>query len=189
MSRRARALLRGATADAARALLGWRIERSYPDGTSASGRIVETEAYPPGDPASHAYRRRTARNASMFMREGTAYIYLIYGVHWCLNVTTEPEMTAAAVLVRGLDGIEGAAGPARLCRALSLDGRLDGVDMLDRASPLRLLPPARDPVEPIVVSTRIGITRAADLRLRFYLLGSPGVSRRDRPAEREIISR
>jgi DNA-3-methyladenine glycosylase len=188
MSRRARALLRGPTSEAAAALLGWRIERSLDDGSVVRGRIVETEAYPPGDPASHAYRRRTSRNASMFGPPGIAYVYLIYGMHWCLNVVTESEATASAVLVRGLDVVEGAAGPARLCRVLDVDGRLDGTDLLDPTSPLRLLPPARRPVEPVVVTTRIGITRAADLPLRYYLLGSAGVSRRDRAAERALSS-
>jgi DNA-3-methyladenine glycosylase len=164
-------------------LLGWRLERLLASGECLTGRIVETEAYPPGDPASHAARGSTPRCATMFARPGLAYVYFIYGVHWCLNVVSEPDGIGAAVLVRGLDGIDGCNGPARLCRRLGVDGTFDGVDLLDPRSPLRLLPPTAAPEEPVVVAPRIGITRAADAPLRFYLLGSSGVSRRDRIAE------
>jgi len=114
----------------------------------------------------------------MFGRPGIAYVYRIYGVHWCLNAVTGAAGVGAAVLVRGLDGIDGCNGPGRLCRRLGIDGRLDGVDLLDPASPLRLLPPAGPVREPRTTTTRVGITRAADRPLRFYLAGSAGVSRR-----------
>lgn len=172
-----------ATAVVARDLLGWRLVRVLPDGTRLSGRIVETEAYPPGDPASHAFRGPTARNGAMFGAPGRAYVYRIYGVHWCLNVVTEPEGVGAAVLVRGLDGIDGCDGPGKLARRLALDAAFDGADLLARVASLRLAPPPAPPQGAVVAATRVGISRAAHLPLRFYLLGSSGVSRRDRAAE------
>lgn len=171
------------TVAVARDLLGVRVVRAFADGRRLAGRIVETEAYPPGDPASHASRGETARCRAMFGAAGTAYVYLIYGVHWCVNVVTERTGVGAAVLVRGLDRIEACNGPGRLCRVLGIDASLDGVDLLDPTSPLRLLARRGPVMEPVVVSTRIGITRAASEPYRFYLAGSPGVSRRDSTAE------
>ncbi|HQR37253.1 MAG TPA: DNA-3-methyladenine glycosylase [Blastocatellia bacterium] len=168
---------------AARMLLGWRIVRVMPDGSRLVARIVETEAYPPGDPASHAYRGLTRRNGAMFEAPGTAYVYLIYGMYWCLNVVTGPSGAGEAVLIRGLDGVEGCDGPGKLCRSLDVDDRFDGARLLSRTGDLRLMVPSEDPREPTVVTTRIGLTKAADRPLRFYLAGSPGVSRRDRVAE------
>ena len=182
MARLRRSLFAGDTAFAARALLGCRLVRVLPSGERLSGRIVETEAYPTGDPSSHAFRGPTPRASVMFGTPGTAYVYRIYGVHWCLNVVTEPEGAGAAILIRGLDGIEGCAGPSLLCRRLEIDGTLNRLDMLAPASPLRLASVGA-PLEPVVTTTRIGLTRAADWPMRYYLLGSPGVSRRDRKAE------
>jgi DNA-3-methyladenine glycosylase len=166
------------SAEVARDLLGWRLVRDWPDGSRDEGRIVETEAYPPGDPSSHARRGPTPRCEQMFGRPGTAYVYRIYGMYWCLNIVTEPEGVGAAVLVRGLDRIDGCAGPGRLCRRLGIDLSTNGVDLLDPASPLRLVRSRAVPPEPVVVTTRIGITKAADWPLRFYLAGSPGVSKK-----------
>jgi DNA-3-methyladenine glycosylase len=173
----------------ARSLIGCVVVRAL-DGDVACGRIVEVEAYPHGDPASHAYRGRTARNASMFAPPHRAYVYLIYGTAHCLNVTSDPEGRGAAVLVRALEpigGIEamrrrrtGAAprdlcrGPGRLCAALAIDRTLDGIDLLDDDR-LWLAAP-QGPRGRIVRSPRIGITRAADRLLRFYEEGNPFVS-------------
>jgi DNA-3-methyladenine glycosylase len=153
------------------------------------GPIVEVEAYDPTDPASHAFRGRTARNGAMFGPPGHAYVYRSYGIHWCLNLVCEPEGTAAAVLIRALEPAAGigemqarrrtddlrllAAGPGRLCEALGVTGAHDGLP-LDRA-PFELR--ARGPVPAIAVTPRVGITRAADLPWRYVLAGSRFLSR------------
>jgi DNA-3-methyladenine glycosylase len=169
------------TLDLARALLGAMLCRR--DGEHiVRGRIVEVEAYTDDD-ASHAReRRRTPRNAVMFGRPGHAYVYFTYGMHFCLNVVAERNGVPGAVLIRGLDGVPAANGPGRLCRALGLDRRHDGLDLtagedlwLERGTPR--------PDEAIAVTRRVGIRAALDLPWRFYLIGSPGVSRRDRLAE------
>jgi DNA-3-methyladenine glycosylase len=137
----------------ARALLGAWLCRRQGD-VILRGRIVEVEAYT-DDAASHARgRRRTPRNAVMFGPPGVAYVYFTYGMHHCVNVVAERDGVPGAVLLRGLDGLAGANGPGRLCRALGIDRRFDGVDLT-----------------------------AGDRPWRFYLAGSPGVSRRDRAAE------
>lgn len=167
--------------------------RSGLDGAEAVGRIVEAEAYTgPDDPACHAAARigRTARNAAMFGPPGTAYVYLSYGIHWCLNVVTDRVDYPAAVLIRALEPVHGleamrarrgtpdrnlARGPGRLTQALAITGALDG-HSLDHP-PLSIH--QGDPVDPTEIDAgpRIGITRAADWPLRFSLKGSRWVSR------------
>jgi DNA-3-methyladenine glycosylase len=158
------------------------------------GRIVEVEAYEQGDPASHGYGGRTARNAAMFGPPGHAYVYRSYGIHWCLNVVCAEEGNAEAVLVRALEPLEGIAeqrrrrgqqdlralcsGPGKLCQALGITREHDGL-ALDEA-PFELVP--RDEVPEIVTGTRIGITRATELSWRYALAGSPFLSRALRPA-------
>jgi len=175
----------------ARALLGARLVSTVGEGRTV-GMIVETEAYLGAeDPASHAATRtgRTRRNEAMFGPPGRAYVYRIYGIHWCLNVVTGPAGHARAVLLRGLEPLEGvdlmiarrgrssdlASGPGRLCQALGVDGRLYGHDL--RHPPLRVLPGWRVPEEDVQVTGRIGVRKAADWPLRFFVRGSPGVSR------------
>jgi DNA-3-methyladenine glycosylase len=156
----------------------------------AGGPIVEVEAYDPTDPASHAFRGRTPRNAVMFGPPGHAYVYRSYGIHWCLNLVCEEEGTAAAVLLRALEPTHGldrmrdrrrladarllAAGPGRLCEALGVTGEHDGL-ALD-LPPFVLLPRTAEPE--IVAAPRIGITRAAERPWRFGLAGSRYLSRR-----------
>ena len=156
------------------------------------GVIVETEAYlGPEDPASHAatQKGRTTRNAAMFGPPGRAYVYRIYGMHWCLNVVTGPSGQAQAVLLRGIEPLEGidemisrrgragdiASGPGRLCQALGVDGRLYGHDL--RRPPLQILPGWRVPDPGVYVSGRVGVRAAADWPFRFCVRGSSGVSR------------
>jgi DNA-3-methyladenine glycosylase len=176
----------------ARGLLGRHLIRESPDGT-AIGRIVETEAYlPENDPACHAFRGRTRRNASMFGPPGRAYVYAIHS-RWCLNAVAGPEGVACAVLIRAIEPLDGielmqarrgrealldlARGPGRLCQALAIDKLLDGWDLtlghtLWIAANRRGLPSEED----IVVSPRIGVTSAHDLPLRFSIRGSRFVS-------------
>ena len=173
-------------------LLGWEVESTI-GGVRTAGRIVEAEAYTgPDDAASHAAERigRTRRNASMFGPPGIAYVYLIYGMHWCLNVVTGREGHPAAVLVRALEPVAGEAamaerrgrtrdlcsGPARLCQALGVTSEFDG-HALDRA-PLRLIPRKPVPAGSVARSPRIGVTRARERELRFFLQGNPHVSGR-----------
>jgi DNA-3-methyladenine glycosylase len=154
-------------------------------------RIVETEAYLPEiDSASHAYRGMTARNRSMFLRRGHAYVYLIYGAYFCLNETSESADVGAAVLIRAAEPLEGIPlmsrrrgterrndllrGPGRLAQALGIDRRQDGIDLCSAGSPLRLA--AGSAPESIGESVRIGLSREVDRVLRFYERGSPFVS-------------
>jgi DNA-3-methyladenine glycosylase len=158
------------------------------------GRIVEVEAYDHEDPASHGYRGRTERNASMFGPPGHAYVYRSYGIHWCLNLVCEDVGVANAVLLRALEPTQGlgmmrkrrgleddrllCSGPGRLCQALGVTREQDGL-ALDRR-PFELLERDR-PVE-IVTGPRIGITRAAELPWRYAEAGSRFLSRPLRPA-------
>jgi DNA-3-methyladenine glycosylase len=177
------------TVSLARTLIGKLLVRKLPEGV-VSGRIVETEAYVIGDAAGHAYRGMTPRNRSLFLERGHAYVYLAYGISYMLNVSSETPGIGAGVLIRALEPREGvrvmqrnrgierlrdlARGPGRLAQALRIDRGLDGLDLC-RKGPLWL---ARDDHEPgeIGQSVRIGITREADRRLRFYLRDSPFVS-------------
>ncbi len=173
----------------ARYLIGKLLVRETAKGALA-GRIVETEAYPIGDAASHAYRGITSRNGALFLSRGHAYVYLAYGTSFMINVSSEAVGVGAGVLVRALEPLDGIAsmqrnrrvqnlrdltrGPGRLAAALDIDLRLDGIDLC-RMGPLRL---ARDDDVPseIGVSRRIGLSRETDRLLRFYVRGNPFVS-------------
>jgi len=175
----------------ARDLLGRVLFYKTPDGLLA-GRIVETEAYTgEADPASHAFRGRTARNAVMFGPAGHAYVYFSYGMHYCLNVTAEAQGTAGAVLLRALEplaGVEvmrarGDHGPeSRLLSGPGKVGRAFGLSLVDNGrdftrGPLGLATGAPVPDREVAISRRIGISRAVDLPYRFAVLSSPSVSK------------
>jgi DNA-3-methyladenine glycosylase len=161
-------------------------------GVRTAGRIVEVEAYLTGDPASHAFGGETKRNSTMFGARGHAYVYLIYGTNWCLNVASEEIGVGEAVLIRALEPVEGIEGmrkrrrgvadrdllrgPGRLCAALGIDGSVDGLDLCAPRAPLYL---ADDGSRVTAgTSTRIGLTRAAERELRFYARGSRWLSGR-----------
>ena len=177
------------SAELARFLIGKTLVRTLAEGV-AGGRIVETEAYDVGDPAGHAYRGMTPRNRALFLERGHAYVYLAYGVSFMLNVSSETSGVGAGVLIRAIEPTDGVAimernrgavrardlarGPGRLCAALRIDRRLDGIDLC-QVGPLWLGSDDRASDE-IGQSIRIGITRAADSPLRFYARGNRFVS-------------
>jgi DNA-3-methyladenine glycosylase len=177
------------TVQLARFLIGKRVVRVLAEGT-AGGRIVETEAYDIGDPAGHTYRGMTPRNRTLFLERGHAYVYLAYGTSFMLNVSSETAGVGAGVLIRAIEPTDGIAlmarhrgtervrdltrGPGRLCEALAIDRRLDGIDLC-QAGPLWLGTDDR-PSGDIGQSKRIGITRAAERPLRFYVRGNRFVS-------------
>ena len=160
------------------------------------GRIVEVEAYcGADDPGSHAFRGRTTRNATMFGPPGHLYVYFTYGMHFCANVVCGEEGTATAVLLRGLDVVAGldemraayptigrdrdlCRGPARLCRAFSIDRSFDGADLVTGDCGVVVADDRTPPPVTPGVSTRIGLTTGADLPWRFTVPGAPGLSRR-----------
>lgn len=177
------------TVKLARFLIGKIIVHDLPAGR-LSGRIVETEAYPPGDPAGHHFRGPTPRIRSMYLAPGHAYIFFNYGAHFMLNVVSEPAGTAAAILIRALEPLDGielmqhhrktkqllslTSGPGRLAAAFQIDRRHDGLDLC--APGLLWLGKTRRSTGPIGQTVRIGISRAADQILRFYERGNPFVS-------------
>ena len=177
------------TVNLARYLIGRVVVHNLPAGR-LSGRIVETEAYPPGDPAGHHFRGPTPRIRSMYLAPGHAYIFFNYGAHFMLNVVSEPAGTAAAILIRGIEPLEGielmqrhrktsllldlTRGPGRLAAAFQIARRHDGLDLC-APGPL-WLGESSHPIGPIESTVRIGITRAADRLLRFYERGNPFVS-------------
>lgn len=178
------------TLELARFLIGKLVIRAV-DGALLAGRIVETEAYAAGDPSSHAACGLTARNRSMFAAHAHAYVYLIYGRSYCLNVSSEVAGVGAAVLIRALEPLAGlermralrgrpelrdfelARGPGNLCRALALGPELDGIDL--DADP-RLQVADDGTLLPLAASPRIGITKAAEWAHRFYVPGNRAVS-------------
>ncbi|MEB3294781.1 MAG: DNA-3-methyladenine glycosylase [Synechococcales bacterium] len=179
-------------------LLGCTLVRQLADGQILRGQIVEVEAYQAGDPACHGYRKKTDRNAMMFSAAGVAYVYLIYGLYHCLNIVTDREAFASAVLIRALQ-LESypterlppkqkfdrlAAGPGKLCQVLEIDRRLNGCQLepgqglwLEARSPQWQQDCDRGAIA-ITQTSRIGITQGVDLLWRWYLQDCAAVSRR-----------
>ncbi len=181
-------------------LLGCVLESWSAEGVVAVA-LTEVEAYAgEADPASHAYRGRTARNMVMFGEPGHAYVYFTYGMHFCVNLVCQPEGTASAVLLRagavvagatlarvrrgagrraGADGLADrdlARGPARLCQALGIDRSLDGADVCDAGSVLRIRTGTAAPGSAVRTGPRVGVSSAASVPWRFWLAGEPTVS-------------
>ena len=184
-----RAELPADSVELARYLIGKVVVHDTDDGR-LSGRIVETEAYPPGDSAGHAFRGETPRNRTLFLKRGHAYVYFTYGSSFMLNVTSETAGVGAGGLLRALEPLEGidrmersrggaspldlARGPGRLAQAMQIDFKQDGLDLC-AAGPLWLAASRRE-TGAIGKSVRIGLTRNVDRKLRFYERGSPYVS-------------
>jgi len=184
-------LLGGPVVPAARGLLGCMF--------SAGGvtvRLTEVEAYGGlgADPASHAHRGRTARNAVMFGPPGHLYVYFTYGMHWCANVVCGPSGEASAILLRAGEVVDGvdlarkrrvaarsdrelARGPARLCTALGIDGTVNGAYLLERSGQVTLRPPAAVPGDAVIESgPRVGVAGGHDTPWRFWLAGEPSIT-------------
>jgi DNA-3-methyladenine glycosylase len=177
------------TVKLARFLIGKVVVHDLPAGR-LSGRIVETEAYPPGDPAGHHFRGPTPRIRSMYLAPGHIYVFFNYGAHFMLNVVSEPAGIAAAILIRAVEPLDGIGlmqrhrktirpldltrGPGRLAAALKINRSHDGLDLCAPGS--LWLGETNHPIGQIGKTVRIGITRAADRLLRFYERGNPFVS-------------
>ena len=176
----------------AREMLGAILECTTPRG-KASGIIVETEAYVgEHDAACHAAAGRTKRTAPLYGNPGISYVYFIYGVHWCFNAVTRREGLPSAVLVRAIEPLTGVDlmrerrgprvsgvtltnGPGKLCAALGIDGSLNGLPLQRGALVIRS--GGRVPDDLVRITPRIGITKAADWPLRYFVRDNPYVSR------------
>ncbi len=201
--------------DVAPELLGAVIEHQAPEGLVAL-RLTEVEAYAgQADPASHAYRGKTRRNAVMFGPPGHAYVYFTYGMHFCVNLVCLGEGRPDAVLLRAGEVIEGealararratsrraadlASGPARLCQALGIDSSFNGADVCTAGSPLRVRADGPRPgttgrsadKAKIATGPRVGVTAAAEVPWRFWIEGAPSVSayRPHGPRRRKLVT-
>jgi DNA-3-methyladenine glycosylase len=180
-------------------LIGCTLVRQLPDGRQLRGRIVETEAYQEGDPACHAYRKQTPRNRIMFGAAGYVYVYLIYGIYYCVNIVTDRENSPSAVLIRALELDPAtlalnppkpkekpdrvAAGPGKLCQALQIDLSLYGTKLepgqalwLEDRSPTWQAELDTGAIE-LVQTTRIGLTQGVELPWCWYVKGCQAVSK------------
>jgi DNA-3-methyladenine glycosylase len=200
----ARAFFDRVSTDVAPDLLGCVLESGFGDSV-VEVRVTEVEAYTgESDPASHAYRGRTARNAVMYGQAGHAYVYFTYGMHFCVNLVCQPPGVASAVLLRAGEVVAGrelaarrrlasrkpgagtarvaerdlARGPGRLCQAMGIDRSLDGVDVCDLSSPVRIRAGLTGSagVAAVRQGPRVGVSRAAEVPWRFWLDGDPSVS-------------
>ena len=177
------------TMELARYLIGKTLVHELPT-ARLSGVIVETEGYPPGDAAGHAFRGKTRGNQSLFLGPGYCYVYFTYGSSFMVNVTSEEPGVGAGVLLRALEPLEGiemmrrfrkltrtrdiARGPGRLAQAMQIEKRYDGVDLC--AGEALWLGTAARRIGPICSSTRIGLTREVHRKRRFFESGNPYVS-------------
>ena len=185
------------TLSIAKNLLGYTFIHESEEGKTA-GIIVETEAYLQDDPACHAYRKKSVRNAPMFGKAGTIYVYQIYGMHFCVNISTNQEDVGEAVLIRALEPTEGldlmeerrlkhskltqmkpkdlCSGPGKLVQAMGINKNMNDWHILD--SGLKIIPPKIQIADSDIITTvRIGITQGADLPYRFYIKENKFVSK------------
>ena len=185
------------TLSIAKNLLGYTFIHESDEGKTA-GIIVETEAYLQDDPACHAYRKKSVRNAPMFGKAGTIYVYQIYGMHFCVNISTNQEDIGEAVLIRALEPTEGlnlmeerrlkhskltqmkpkdlCSGPGKLVQAMGINKNMNDWHILD--SGLKIIPPKIQIADSDIITTvRIGITQGADLPYRFYIKENKFVSK------------
>lgn len=188
------------TLTVARDLLGDRVVRERAEGAPCVGRIVETEAYTQDDPAFHGWNlydsetqsvRREGRAGDLFAAPGQGYVYLIYGMHWLLNVVTEPEGTGGAVLVRAVEPLEGISvmrrhrgadrrdveltnGPGKLTEAFGVDEAFHGANLTE--APLYFAEGTPPDEEAVAQSSRIGISKGTERPWRFFVEGHPYVS-------------
>ena len=184
-------LLNSNTLTIAKNLLGYTLVHESDEGITA-GIIVETEAYLQGDPACHAYRRKSVRNAPMFGEAGTIYVYQIYGMHFCVNISTNKKDIGEAVLIRALEPTIGidlmeirrktevlknlCSGPGKLVQAMGIHKGMNDWHILD--SDLKIISPKIQLLDnEIVTTTRIGITQGIDLPYRFYVKDNKFISR------------
>jgi DNA-3-methyladenine glycosylase len=180
------------TLELAEKLLGKIFVRTLPGNIVLKGRIVETEAYLGiNDEACHAWRGKTARNQVMFQAPGTLYVYFTYGCHNLLNIVSEPEHHAGAVLLRAMEPVEGEhfmqeqrgstvatalmSGPGKLAQALAIDRRHSGFDLFGEEFYLENAPPIPEAVTG--TSARVGISRSRDLQWRKFIINNPHVSK------------
>ena len=176
----------------AKQLLGYTLVHESEEGITA-GIIVETEGYLQDDPACHAYRKKSERNAPMFGFAGTVYVYQIYGMHFCVNISTNEKDIGEAVLIRALEPMDGielmkerrktdsiknlCSGPGKLVQAMGIYKGMNHWHILN--NDLKIIPPPIEiPENEIITTTRIGITQGANLPYRFYLKDNKFVSKR-----------
>ncbi len=163
------------TVELAPELLGMKLCRRLADGSVVKAEIVEVEAYTADDPACHAWRGKTKRCEVMFGPPGFSYVYFIYGMYNCLNVVTEPDGTAGAILIRAI-GVDGGNGPGKLCKTWEINREHNGIDLLNPDGELFLEDGRKlDPSE-LGVSIRVGISVAQENLWRFFVKGHPYIS-------------
>lgn len=168
------------TVEVARDLLGYKLVRRIGN-KLLEGIIVETEAYTQDDPACHAFKGKTQRALTLFKKPGLSYVYLIYGMYHCVNIVTEPEDTAGAVLIRALEPVfplDNTNGPGKLCREMNITKELNEVDITSDKSLLWVERCIDVPEKNIHITTRIGIKQACDYPWRFYIKDNPFVSKK-----------
>lgn len=168
------------TVQVAKELLGCKLNRRHQNRV-LSGIIVETEAYTQDDPACHAFKGKRGRALTLYKQPGIVYVYLIYGMYYCLNIVTEEEGTAGAVLIRAIEPVpplDNTNGPGKLCREMKITKELNEIEMTAQNSDIWVESFINVPTKNIVTTTRIGIKKAVEYPWRFYIRDNTYVSRK-----------